>query len=222
MAGLTNGAQKISAHPHQSKIYSEFSRFYDKIFERIFFPRIARVVASLKIPPGARVLELGVGTGLSLSAYPSHSEVTGVDLAQDMLDQAADKIREHGWQHISLRQMDALNLDFASNSFDYVTAFHVVSVVPDAGRMMAEARRVCRPGGKLVIINHFRSERPLIGPLVDLADPVTRKLGWRTTLKLVDIIDGAPVSIEQKFKTSPRSLFTVVIARNEKEIAAFA
>ncbi len=215
MAGLTNGAQKISAHPHQSKIYSEFSRFYDKIFERIFFPRIARVVASLKIPPGARVLELGVGTGLSLSAYPSHCEVTGVDLAQDMLDQAADKIREHGWQHISLRQMDALNLDFASNSFDYVTAFHVVSVVPDAGRMMAEARRVCRPGGK-------RSERPLIGPLVDLADPVTRKLGWRTTLKLVDIIDGAPVSIEQKFKTSPRSLFTVVIARNEKEIAAFA
>lgn len=220
MAGSTNGARKINAHPHQSKIYSEFSRFYDKIFERIFFPRIARVIASLKIPPGARVLELGVGTGLSLSAYPSHCNVLGVDLAQDMLDQAADKIREHGWTHITLRQMDALNLELASNSFDYVTAFHVVSVVPDATRMMAEARRVCRVGGKLIIINHFRSERPLIGPLVDLADPVTRKLGWRTTLKLVDIIDGAPVSIEQKFKTSPRSLFTVVIARNEKEIAA--
>ena len=221
MAGSTNGARKINADPHQSKIYSEFSRFYDKIFERIFFPRIARVIASLKIPPGARVLELGVGTGLSLSAYPSHCNVLGVDLAQDMLDQAADKVREHGWSHITLRQMDALNLELASNSFDYVAAFHVVSVVPDAARMMAEARRVCRAGGKLIIINHFRSERPLIGPLVDLADPVTRKLGWRTTLKLVDIIDGAPVSIEQKFKTSPRSLFTVVIARNEKEIAAF-
>jgi phosphatidylethanolamine/phosphatidyl-N-methylethanolamine N-methyltransferase len=213
-----NGARRSS--PHQSKIYADFSHFYDKIFERIFFPRIARVITSLQIPPGARVLELGVGTGLSLSAYPGHCEVTGVDLAQDMLDQAADKIHENGWRHISLRQMDALNLDFPSDAFDYVTAFHVVSVVPDAVRMMAEARRVCRPGGKLVIINHFRSERPLIGPLVDLADPVTRKLGWRTTLKLVDIIDGAPVSIEQKFKTSPRSLFTVVIARNEKEIAA--
>ncbi len=220
MAGAINGARKAVADPHRSKIYSEFSRFYDKIFERIFFPRIARVIASLKIPPGARVLELGVGTGLSLSAYPAHCEVVGVDLAQDMLDQAADKVREHGWTHITLRQMDALNLTFPSDSFDYVTAFHVVSVVPDAARMMAEARRVCRPGGKLIIINHFRSERPLIGPIVDLADPVTRKLGWRTTLKLVDIIDGAPVSIEQKFKTSPRSLFTVVIARNEKEIAA--
>ena len=218
MAGSGNGASRSS--PHQSKIYADFSHFYDKIFERIFFPRIARVIASLRIPPGARVLELGVGTGLSLSAYPAHCEVAGVDLAQDMLDQAADKIRENGWRHISLRQMDALHLEFPSDAFDYVTAFHVVSVVPDAVRMMAEARRVCRPGGKLVIINHFRSERPLIGSIVDLADPVTRKLGWRTTLKLVDIIDGAPVSIEQKFKTSPRSLFTVVIARNEKEIAA--
>lgn len=220
MAGSTNGARKLNSNPHQSKIYSEFSHLYDKIFERIFFPRIARVLASLQIPHGARVLELGVGTGLSLSAYPQHCDVLGVDLAQDMLDRAADKVRDRGWKHITLRQMDALNLDLPSDSFDYVTAFHVVSVVPDAARMMAEARRVCRPGGKLVIINHFRSERPLIGPLVDLADPVTRKLGWRTTLKLVDIIDGAPVSIEQKFKTSPRSLFTVVIARNEKEIAA--
>ncbi len=220
MAGWTNGTRKANADPHQSKIYSEFSRFYDKIFERIFFPRIERVVRSLNIPSGARILELGVGTGLSLSAYPAHCEVIGIDLAQDMLDQAAEKVHEHGWRHVTLRRMDALNLDFPANAFDYVTAFHVVSVVPDAPRMMAEARRVCRPRGKLVIINHFRSERPLIGPLVDLADPVTRKLGWRTTLKLVDIIDGAPVSIEQKFKTSPRSLFTVVIARNEKEIAA--
>ena len=220
MAGSTNGATKPNSNPHQSKIYSEFSRFYDKIFERIFFPRIARVIASMQIPPGARVLEIGVGTGLSLSAYPAHCEVVGVDLAQEMLDQAAEKIGDNGWRHIALRRMDALNLDFPCDAFDYVTAFHVVSVVPDVTRMMAEARRVCRPGGKLVIINHFRSERPLIGPLVDLADPVTRKLGWRTTLRLVDIIDGAPVSIEQKFKTSPRSLFTVVIARNEKELAA--
>ena len=218
MADLVNGATRSS--PHQSKIYADFSHFYDKIFERVFFPRIARVLASLKIPPGARVLELGVGTGLSLSAYPPHCSVMGIDLAQDMLDQAAEKIADSGWRNITLQQMDAQNLEFPSNSFDYVTAFHVVSVVPDAQRLMAEARRVCRPGGKLVIINHFRSERPLIGNIVDLADPLTRKLGWRTTLKLDEMLDGAPVLIEQKFKTSPRSLFTVVIARNDKEMAA--
>jgi phosphatidylethanolamine/phosphatidyl-N-methylethanolamine N-methyltransferase len=220
VGGRMNGAQSRASHPHQSKIYSEFSRFYDKIFQRIFFPRIAQVVDSLRIPPGSRVLELGVGTGLSLSAYPRHCEIVGIDLAQDMLDQAAEKVRHHGWQHIALQQMDALDLTFPADSFDYVTAFHVVSVVPDPVRMMCEARRACRPGGTIVLINHFRSERPLIGLLVAIVDPVTRKLGWRTTLRLVDVLDGVPVHVEQQYKTSARSLFTVVVARNEKELVA--
>jgi phosphatidylethanolamine/phosphatidyl-N-methylethanolamine N-methyltransferase len=220
MTDRMNGTAARRADPHQSKIYSEFSHLYDKIFERVFFPRIAHVVSSLRIPPGARVLELGVGTGLSLSVYPPHCEVVGVDLARDMLEQAEDKIRRHGWSHITLQQMDALNLRFASNSFDYVTAFHVISVVPDAQRMMDEAMRVCRPGGTLVLINHFRSERPLIGTVVDLIDPVTRKLGWRTTLRLGDVVNGAPLEVAQCYKTSPRSLFTVLVARNRKELAA--
>ena len=220
MAGQRNGAHLASSDPHRSKIYAEFSHLYDKIFQRIFFPRIARVIESLRIEPGARVLEVGVGTGLSLSAYPSHCEVVGIDLAQDMLDQAAEKIREHGWHHIQLRQMDALNLSFPDDSFDYVMAFHVVSVVPDATRLLEEARRVLRPNGTLVVINHFRSERPIIGSLVEMADPVTRKLGWRTTLRLMDMFNGAAVTIEKKFKTSPRSLFTVVIAKNQKQLLA--
>jgi phosphatidylethanolamine/phosphatidyl-N-methylethanolamine N-methyltransferase len=220
MVGRQNGAKSGSADPHRSKIYAEFSHLYDKIFQRVFFPRIQRVISSLNIPSGARVLEVGVGTGLSLSAYPPHCEVVGIDLAQDMLDQAAEKTRQQGWRHITLRQMDALNLSFPDDSFDYVMAFHVVSVVPDATRLLEEARRVLRPNGTLVVINHFRSERPLIASLVDLADPVTRKLGWRTTLRLVDMFDGASVAIEQQFKTSPRSLFTVVIARNQKQLLA--
>jgi len=220
MMDRTNATAARKSPPHQSKIYSEFSHLYDKIFERVFFPRIARVVSSLRIPPGSRVLELGVGTGLSLSVYPPHCEVVGVDLARDMLDQAEEKIRRNGWSHITLRQMDALNLRFPSNSFDYVTAFHVISVVPDAQRMMDEAVRVCRPGGTLVLINHFRSERPLIGNVVDLVDPLTRKLGWRTTLRLADVVDGAPLEVSQCYKTSPRSLFTVLVAQNRKELAA--
>ena len=95
MTQRANGSAAGKSNPHQSKIYSEFSHLYDKIFERVFFPRITRVVSSLRIPPGARVLELGVGTGLSLSAYPSHCEVVGVDLARDMLEQAEEKIRRN-------------------------------------------------------------------------------------------------------------------------------
>jgi phosphatidylethanolamine/phosphatidyl-N-methylethanolamine N-methyltransferase len=207
-------------HPHQSKIYSEFSHLYDKIFERVFFPRILRVIDSLRIPKGARVLELGVGTGLSLSAYPPHAEVVGIDLARDMLERAADKTREHGWTHIALRHMDALDLKFPDDSFDFVMAFHVVSVVPDAARLMEEARRVCRSGGRIVIINHFRSPRWWLRALVDLVDPVTRKLGWRTTLGLDELLRGVAVAVEQKYKTNPRSLFTVLVARNEKALSA--
>jgi len=91
MVDQRNGGRSGSSDPHRSKIYAEFSHLYDKIFQRIFFPRIARVIQSLNIEPGARVLEVGVGTGLSLSAYPPHCEVVGIDLARDMLDQAAEK-----------------------------------------------------------------------------------------------------------------------------------
>lgn len=220
MVGRTHGVGASHLDPQQSKIYGEFSHLYDKIFQRVFFPRIAQVIETLRIPPGSRVLELGVGTGLSLSAYPSHCEVVGIDLAQDMLDQAAEKVRRHGWRHVSLRRMDALNLSFPDDSFDFVMAFHVVSVVPDASRMMQEAHRVCRNGGRLVIINHFRSPRPVISSLVDLADPITRRLGWRTTLRFDEVCEGSGLVVEQKYKTSPRSLFTVVIARNQKEMAA--
>ena len=136
MAGQRNGAHRGSSDPQRSKIYAEFSHLYDLIFQRIFFPRIASTIKSLHIEPGARVLEVGVGTGLSLSAYPPHCEVVGIDLSQEMLDQADEKIRERGLKHITLRQMDALNLSFPDDSFDYVMAFHVVSVVPDATKLL--------------------------------------------------------------------------------------
>src|SRR5262245_21249009 len=137
----------VKAQPHESAIYYEFSHLYDLIFRRVFYPRIAKVIRSLDIEPRARVLELGVGTGLSLAAYPTTCHVTGIDLAPEMLERAQDKVNRQGWRHVTLEQGDALDLRFPDNSFDYVMAFHVVSVVPDPRRMMAEAQRVCRPGG---------------------------------------------------------------------------
>src|SRR4030095_4505914 len=83
------------------------------------------------ITPGAQVLELGVGTGTSFPAYPRHCEVTGIDMAADMLGRARAKIAKNTWFHLQIMEMDALNLTFEDNSFDYVTAFHNVTVVPD-------------------------------------------------------------------------------------------
>lgn len=204
--------------PHESKIYSEFSHLYDKIFSRIFCERINLVITSLKIQPGAKVLEVGVGTGLSLAAYPSHCEVTGIDIAPEMLDRARQKATENGWRHFRLLQMDALNLDFPDDSFDYVTSFHVISVVPDPVRMMQEIHRVCKPGGTVAIINHFRTTKPILGPLISALDPITRRLGWISSLCLSQAFDGVPLRIEKRFKTSPFSLFTVVLAQNLKEM----
>ncbi len=208
--------EKDLRNPHESKIYSEFSHLYEKIFSPFFEKRIHAVIKSLNIPPGAKVLEVGIGTGLSMSAYPAHCEVTGVDLAADMLDKAQEKADENGWRHFRLLEMDALNLKFADSSFDYVTSFHVVSVVPDPVRMMREIHRVCKPEGSVVIINHFRSTKPVIGFLVGALTPITRHLGWDASLRLSEAFAGIPVHIEKCFKTSPFSLFTVVVAQNQK------
>ncbi|MFN8543194.1 MAG: methyltransferase domain-containing protein [Candidatus Binatia bacterium] len=208
-----------NAQPHESRLYYEFSHLYEPIFRRFFYPRIQMVVRALGIEPGARVLELGVGTGLSLDAYPSHCQVVGIDLAPDMLERAQDKVNRNGWRHITLEQGDALNLKFPDDSFDYVMAFHVVSVVPDPQRMMAETQRVCRPGGVITIINHFRSPHPTLARLARVIDPATRWLGW-TTLRLPEVLDAQPLHVERQWKTSPRSLFTIVVARNAKALPA--
>ncbi len=201
---------------HESKLYSEFAPLYDKIFGKIFYSRLESVIEDLDIPPGAKVLEVGAGTGTSFPAYPTHCQVTGIDLAPDMLARAQRKIRENGWTHLTVIEMNALDLDFPDNSFDYVMAFHVVTVVPDPVRMIAEAKRVCKPGGKIVIVNHFTSDFPLLGTLTEALDPVTRWLGWRTNLRLKPFIKTTDLTVERMYKLSKTSLYTVLHGTKEK------
>lgn len=200
---------------HQSKLYYEFSHLYDRLFTRVFYPRIERVISSLNIPPGARVLEVGVGTGLSFTAYPTHCQVIGIDLAPEMLEQAQEKIGQNGWRHLQVMEMDALSLKFRDNSFDYVMAFHVVSVVPDASRLMHEVLRVSKPGATVVIINHFRSRHRFLAALDSLMEPITRRLGWHT-LSQDEVLNGVPLEVTRSYKNSPRSLFTIVIGTAHK------
>ena len=198
---------------HESKIYSQFSALYDRIFTNVFSKRIDKVIRSMQFEPGSRVLEVGVGTGLSLTAYPEHCDVLGVDLAEDMLSRARSKVDRQRWEHVELAVGDAQALDFPDATFDYVTSFHVVSVVPDPGAMIREMTRVCRPGGRLLIINHFQSPRKIVSSVVDRLDPITRRLGWRTTLSATELLEEVELEDVECFKTSPQSLFTVMIAR---------
>ena len=200
---------------HESKLYGEFAPLYDKVFGKIFYNRLEYVIENLGIPPGAKVLEVGAGTGTSFPAYPAHCEITGVDLAPDMLARARQKIQENGWSHLKVMEMNALDLKFPDNSFDYVMAFHVVTVVPDPVRMIEEAKRVCKPGGRIVIVNHFTSEVPLLGSLTQALDPITRWLGWRTDLRLKPFIESTGLRVEKSYKLSKASLYNVLICRKE-------
>lgn len=207
---------------HEGKIYYEFSHLYERIFTGLLGPRIRATIQSLNIPPGAKVLEVGVGTGLSLAAYPRHAQITAIDLAPEMLAQAQHKVDQNGWDHVQLRLMDALDMDFPDEYFDFVMGFHIVSVVADPQRLVREMLRVTRNGGTLVIINHFRSEKKWLAPLVDLLDPLTRRIGWRTTLRFDQVVNGFPLHVTQRFKTSAHSLFTVLVATKEQAPGAGA
>jgi phosphatidylethanolamine/phosphatidyl-N-methylethanolamine N-methyltransferase len=109
-----------------------------------------------------------------------------------------------------------MDLSLPDSSFDYVMAFHVVSVVPDAVQLMREAQRVCRPGGKIVVINHVRSEKRLLAAIDRRMEAVTRRVGWHT-LRRADVFDNPSLEIGRVYKTSRRSLFTIVVAENRKD-----
>jgi phosphatidylethanolamine/phosphatidyl-N-methylethanolamine N-methyltransferase len=201
--------------PHESRVYSDFAHFYDRLWGRVFVDREHMVIESLNLRPGHRVLEVGVGTGISLDAYPPYVHVVGIDPSLDMLEHAKTKIRENQLKNVEVSQGDALNLNQPDASFDVVCAFHVVTVVPDPVRMMKEMYRVCKPGGRIVIINHFRSDHPVLGFITGIAHPVTKLLGWSSLLRYRDVVDGVPLKVERREKTSRYSFHTIIVLRKE-------
>lgn len=201
------------SQPHESRIYSDFARFYDFFFGRVFVDREHEYIEGLNLRPGNRVLEVGVGTGIALDAYPPYAHVVAIDPSADMLAQAKKRLTENGWTHIELRQGDALNLDYPDDSFDYVTSFHVLTVVPDPYKMMSEMVRVCKPGGRIVITTHFQSNNPIIAAFYTIVNPITLRLGWTTKLRKQDVLKGHPIALERNERISPWSVHTILIAR---------
>jgi phosphatidylethanolamine/phosphatidyl-N-methylethanolamine N-methyltransferase len=201
------------AEPHQSRVYSDLAHLYDAVFGRAFVDHEHEIIESLQFRPGQQVLEVGVGTGISLDAYPPYVHITGIDASTDMLAHAIEKTRENGWGHIDIRPGDALNLDFPDNSFDWVTSFHVMTVVPNPRRMMDEMVRVCKPGGRLVLISHFASEKPWLYLLGTLVNPITKLLGWTTRLRARDVLEGQKIEVERNQRFSWYAVHFAIIAR---------
>lgn len=200
------------------KVYNRYSKFYDFIFGPFFHSGREMAPYLLDLRPGMRLLEVGVGTGLSLPRMPRNIRITGIDLSQKMLDQASSRLREEGLQDtVDLLKMDATNLDFEDSSFDRVLAAYFISTVPDPVRAVAEMKRVCKPGGYLVFLNHFRNEGALLGTLEKALSPLFYRVGFRTDLRVRDLMEQCGLEIETLERIDFLGHWKAVRCVNQKE-----
>ena len=177
--------------------YRRYAGFYDALFGPILQPGRRAVIDALGCRPGERVLEVGVGTGLSLPMYPAWVQLTGIDVSHEMLDKARQRVARRRLANVqALLEMDAEHMSFADASFDRVVAMYVVSVVQHPERVMAELRRVCRPGGEILVVNHVRSQNPLLGAVEKGLAPLSAKLGWHPDFELANITAAGGTLLE--------------------------
>jgi phosphatidylethanolamine/phosphatidyl-N-methylethanolamine N-methyltransferase len=195
------------------RIYSAYSRFYDLIYNKFFHESRQAAIHHLEIEPGAKILDVGVGTGLSLPLYPRHCSITGIDLCDSMLKRGWDKVKRYGLTHVQLLRMDASSLEFEDNTFDAVAAAYVISTVPDPRKVLQEMIRVCKENGKIVLLNHFSNGNKLISMVERVISPVCVHIGFRTDLALEPLLEGMPLVIQKKAHVNPLRFWHLVQCR---------
>jgi len=196
-------------------IYNIWAYFYDWLWLTIVHRRTARAIQQMYIRPGDRILDVGVGTGLGLPFYPSRAKVVGIDLSEGMLRKARRRVLEQNMDWVHLTLGNALQLPFPDHLFDHVVLSHVVTVVSDPIKLIEETRRVTRPGGQIVIINHFRSSNRLFGLLEKWLCPLCQYLGWRSDLCLQELIEKTGLKVDFRYKLDQLDLFQIVFITNE-------
>jgi len=161
------------------KAYARWAPVYDIVFGKVFERgRRASIAAAERV--GGRILEVGVGTGISLPDYARTNRIVGIDISAPMLRKAQEKVTEHGLTNVeALCVMDAKHLALPDNAFDVIVAQYVITAVPDPEATLDEFARVLKPGGEIVLVNHIGAESGLrkMGELAFA--PVARRLGWR-------------------------------------------
>lgn len=199
---ISTRALSVTAVDNDSveRVYKKLAKVYDLTFGPTLHLGRLHAIERIGIQKGDRVLEVGVGTGINAALYPNDCHITGVDLSSSMLEKARERVARKGLQNIKLLEMDAAKLKFPDESFDVVYAPYVMSVVPDPIRVVHEMRRVCTRGGKIVLLNHFRSSNPILARVERVISPLTIHIGFKSDLDLPGFLaqaDLQPLSIHR-------------------------
>lgn len=194
--------------------YDRYARFYDRLFGAVLEPgRRAMGRAVRELNPDS-ILEVGVGTGLTLAKYPQRSRVVGIDLSAHMLEHARQRAGRLSGRDISLQVMDAEAMDFDDDSFDCVAIPYVLSVTPRPARLVAEARRVCRPGGSIVLVNHFSGNRTW-WLLEAAARPLAARIGFRPDFDYEQHVLAHDWTVTSEMSVNLLGLSKLVVIRND-------
>jgi phosphatidylethanolamine/phosphatidyl-N-methylethanolamine N-methyltransferase len=195
-------------------VYGKMASVYDLFFGLPLHHGRAAAIHRMGIKTGEQILEVGVGTGMSLPLYPRRCDVTAVDLSESMLERAHARLARYGIRNVRLIQMDATHLKFPDNSFDIVYAPYFISCVPDPIGVTREMRRVCRPGGRIVFLNHFLSDGPILSRVERAIAPLTVHLGFKSDFDLPAFLTQTGLRAASTYKVNVPRIWSLVICSN--------
>jgi phosphatidylethanolamine/phosphatidyl-N-methylethanolamine N-methyltransferase len=201
------------------RVYEKLAHVYDLAFGPALHPGRVKAIRRMELQPGCQVLAVGVGTGINLSLYPSTCEITGIDLSAPMLEKAWERTARWNLSNVRLLQMDAAGLEFPAHTFDVVYAPYVISVVPDPVAVAREMLRVCRPGGLILFLNHFRSPRRVLSWIERAISPLTVHVGFKADLDLPAFLAQASLTAETIERVNVPRLWSLVACRKPDGVA---
>jgi len=197
-------------------VYEKLAASYDFFFGRTLSAGRKLAQQQMDVQPNDQILEVGVGTGISTPLYPRNCSVTGIDLSSSMLEIARERVHQNRLHHVRLLEMDAAELTFPDNAFDIVYAPYLINVVSDPLKVVREMKRVCRPGGKMVFVNHFRSENFVLSRVERAISPLTVHIGFKSDFDLSGFLTQAELHPSTVHHISPARSWSVITYINPK------
>lgn len=190
--------------------YRRWAPVYDYTFGKISTAGRRHAVEIINASSG-KVLEVGVGTGLSLPEYKRHLEITGIDLAPEMLEKARERVEAERLPNVAgLHEMDASNLQFPDATFDTVVGMYLITVVPDPEKVMQELARVTKPGGTVMLVNHFSQDEGVRGWVERRMAPFADLVGWHSVFEMSRVMGCQDLHLVERRSLRPWGLFTML------------